>query len=153
MRKSVSTTRISVDAKKCSGCRLCEQVCTFFHEKEFNPKRSRIKILMNEKEGINAPFICSQCKTCIASCNRDALSWNDKLGAIMVDTKKCNACGICIDACPECAIFLDPISNVVNICDLCNGDPECVKWCPEDVLHFVDAGKLGIVPESVPAAH
>jgi hypothetical protein len=31
---------------------------------------------------------------------------------------------------------LDPISKKVNICDLCNGNPQCVKWCTQDVLHY-----------------
>jgi carbon-monoxide dehydrogenase iron sulfur subunit len=136
MKVSEQTGRIKVDAKKCSGCRICEQVCVFYHEREFNPKRARIKILIREKEGINAPLICKQCKKCIASCNRDALSWDETMGVVRVDTQKCNACGLCIDTCPEAAIFVDPISGVVNICDLCNGNPRCVKWCPQDVLKY-----------------
>ena len=36
----------------------------------------------------------------------------------------------------EDAIFLDPVSGIVNICDLCDGDPQCVKWCPEGVLKY-----------------
>ena len=130
------TGRITVDAKKCTGCRICEQVCVFFREREFNPRRARIKILIREKEGVNAPLICNQCKECIPACNRDALSWDEKAGVVRVDAEKCNGCGLCIDACPQAAIFLDPISGIVNICDLCNGDPQCVKWCPEEVLKY-----------------
>ena len=128
--------KISVDHKKCSGCRMCEQICVFFHEREFNPRRARIKILSREKEGIYAPLICNQCKNCISVCNRDALSWDEKVGVVRVDAEKCNGCGLCIEACKQGAIFLDPITEIVNICDLCNGDPECVKWCPEEVLKY-----------------
>ena len=80
---------ISINAKTCSGCRLCEQVCVFFHEREFNPRRARIKVLINEKEGVNAPLLCSQCKACLSTCNRDALSWDDEVGVVRVDAEKC----------------------------------------------------------------
>jgi carbon-monoxide dehydrogenase iron sulfur subunit len=136
MEAGERTPKISVDHKKCSGCRMCEQICVFFHEREFNPRRARIKILAREKEGIYAPLICNQCKKCISVCNRDALSWDKKFGVVRVDKEKCNGCGLCIEACPEGAIFPDPISGIVNICDLCNGDPQCVKWCSPGVLRY-----------------
>ncbi len=130
------TPKMRIDHKKCSGCRVCEQICTFSHEREFNPKRARVKILIREKEGINAPLLCIQCKKCLAACKRDALAWEEKPGIVRVDAEKCNGCGLCIEACDQAAIFLDPISGKVNICDLCNGDPQCVKWCTQDVLHY-----------------
>lgn len=132
-----SVSGISVNAKTCSGCRMCEQVCVFSHEKEFNPRRSRIKVLINEREGVNAPLLCSQCKECLSSCKRGALSWDEEVGAVRVDAEKCNACGLCIERCEEGAIRVDPITGIVIVCDLCDGDPECVKWCPEEVLSLV----------------
>ena len=136
MTEGQLTPRLSVDSKKCSGCRVCEQICTFSHEREFNPRRARIKILMREKEGINAPLLCTQCQKCLSVCNRDALSWDEKIGVVRVDPVKCNGCGLCIEACAYAAIFLDPVSGIVNICDLCNGDPQCVKWCHPKVLGY-----------------
>ncbi|MFC1867082.1 4Fe-4S dicluster domain-containing protein [Thermodesulfobacteriota bacterium] len=136
MATGESTPKISIDHKKCSGCRICEQICVFFHEREFNPRRARIKILMREKEGIYAPLLCIQCKTCISSCNRDALSWDDKVGVVRVDAEKCNGCGLCIAACEQGSISLDPISGIVNICDLCDGNPQCVRWCSQEALRY-----------------
>ena len=104
--------------------------------------------MINEKEGVNSPLLCSQCKECISTCNRDALAWDDKFGVVRVDAEKCNNCGLCIDACPEGAILSDPISGIVNICDLCNGDPECVKWCPEGVLTLIDGSGAKKQPET-----
>ena len=131
--------KLAVIPELCSGCRMCEQVCVFFREREFNPRRARIKILMNEKEGIYAPLICNQCQKCLTACNRDALSWDEKAGVARVDAGKCNGCGLCIEACEQGAIFLDPVSGIVNICDLCDGDPQCVKWCAEEVLRYEEA--------------
>jgi len=130
------TGKISIDYKKCIGCRMCELVCVFSRDREFNPRRARIRVLINEREGIYAPLICTQCKECLSVCNRDALSWDEKVGVVRVDAKKCNGCGLCIEACPQGAIFLDPVSGIVNICDLCNGDPQCVEWCTEEVLKY-----------------
>ena len=128
--------KISIDYQKCTGCRMCEQACVFSREREFNPRRARIKILTNEREGIYSPLLCNQCKECLSTCNRNALSWDEKVGVVRVDAEKCNGCGLCIEACPQAAIFLDPVTGIVNICDLCNGDPQCVKWCSEEVLRY-----------------
>jgi len=137
MAKTEKVIGISVNAKTCSGCRMCEQVCVFFHESEFNPRRSRIKVLIKEKEGVNAPLLCVQCRKCLESCKRKALSWDDSIGVVRVDMERCNGCGLCIEACDEGAIRTDPVTEKVNICDLCDGDPECVKWCPEGVLGLI----------------
>ncbi|MBW1659925.1 MAG: 4Fe-4S binding protein, partial [Deltaproteobacteria bacterium] len=32
-----------IDPEKCTGCRLCEQVCSVKHERVVNPYRARIK--------------------------------------------------------------------------------------------------------------
>lgn len=128
--------RIVVDHKRCTGCRMCEQVCVFFREHEFNPRRARIRILMNEPEGIYAPLICNQCKKCLTACNRDALFWDDKVKVVRVKAEECSGCGDCVDACGQGAIFLDPVSGTANVCDLCSGDPQCVKWCTEKVLRY-----------------
>lgn len=140
--------RMSVDAKKCSGCRMCELLCSFVHEREVNPRRARIRVLLNEKEGINAPLLCNQCKKCIDSCKRGALSWDEATGVVRVDVSKCNACGLCIPVCEEGGITVDPVAKKVNICDLCNGDPECIKWCPEGVLGFASTLHSGIGSEA-----
>ena len=129
-------SKINIDHKRCTGCRMCEQVCVLSREHEFNPRRARIKILMRERDGIYTPLLCNQCRECLSACNRDALSWDEKLGVVRVDAERCNGCALCIDACPQGAIFLDPVSGIVNICDLCNGDPQCVKWCREEVLRY-----------------
>ena len=46
-----------------------------------------------------------------------------------IDNDKCTLCEICITACPFGAIQLDPEGNPLK-CDLCGGDPLCVRHCP-----------------------
>jgi len=66
----------------------------------------------------------------------NALSKDEK-GVIRIDEYKCNGCGWCIRACKFGAITLHPTKRVVMTCDLCDGDPECVKLCPfEGALTF-----------------
>ncbi len=53
-----------------------------------------------------------------------------KTGAVIIDEDACTGCLDCADACPFDAIFVGPDNEVLK-CDLCGGDPICVKYCPE----------------------
>ena len=97
MAVGTQTKKITIDHKRCIGCRMCEQVCVFSREREFNPRRARIRVLINEREGIYAPLICNQCKTCISVCNRDALSWDEKVGVVRVDAEDGGGSGMVIN--------------------------------------------------------
>jgi Fe-S-cluster-containing dehydrogenase component len=39
-------------------------------------------------------------------------------------------------ACPYGAIFADPKTGAITKCDLCGGDPMCVKVCPKHVIMY-----------------
>jgi len=83
--------------------------------------------------GLEVPHLCAQCDDypCIKSCPVEALSKNQTTSAVIVDREKCISCGQCITACPGQIPFLHPKDNKATICDLCGGDPECVKVCTE----------------------
>jgi len=82
-----------------------------------------------------ACLLCEE-PSCVAVCSRDALLKDEK-GVIRVDEYKCNGCGWCIRACEFGAMMLHPTKKAVMTCDLCDGDPECVKLCPfEDALTY-----------------
>jgi len=49
--------------------------------------------------------ICVACKSCIASCEHDALEWDDR--GIAIDHAACTRCGKCVIACPTGAIRFD----------------------------------------------
>ena len=51
------TRVLAVDYEKCTGCRLCELVCSVRHEGVSNPARSRIRIVKWEWEGIYVPVV------------------------------------------------------------------------------------------------
>ena len=129
--------KIVVNPDKCNGCRICEQICTYFHEHEFNPRRARIRIVKVVREGLSTPRVCNQCQLRIEACPEQALSLDADLGFIRLEPEQCTGCGICVEVCPQESIFMDPINGLANICDLCRGEPQCVKWCPEEgVLQY-----------------
>jgi len=89
--------------------------------------------------GVEFPHFCAQCEDypCVQSCPVNALSVSKKTGAVLVNTKTCIACGKCISACPGRIPHMHPNGKYVLICNLCNGNPKCVKVCQEggwDVL-------------------
>jgi Fe-S-cluster-containing hydrogenase component 2 len=83
--------------------------------------------------GVEVPHLCAQCDDypCVDSCPTNALSVDYNTTAVIVDRESCNSCGLCYRACPGTVPYLHPKDNKINICDLCEGDPECVKVCKE----------------------
>ncbi|PMB74097.1 oxidoreductase [Candidatus Bathyarchaeota archaeon] len=135
---------IARDLSKCSGCRKCEIACSLFHEKRMWPEASRIRVFMLAP-GIEFPHFCAQCEDypCVQACSVNALSVSKETGAVIVDSDACIGCGKCIDACPGRIPHMHPRENKILICDLCRGDPQCVKACQEglwNVLRVVPRG-------------
>lgn len=54
---------------------------------------------------------------------------DQRTGAIVIDEEKCIRCLACLEACPFEAIQVSPSGEMLK-CDLCGGDPVCVKYCP-----------------------
>jgi Fe-S-cluster-containing hydrogenase component 2 len=124
---------IRVNIGKCTGCKRCQVACAFFHTKQVSNHLSRIKVLNLYETGIDGPVVCQQCseRYCINDCPSEALSIGTQ-GEILVDMNACSVCFSCEDACPIGAIQL--FKDVVFVCDLCSGDPECIKACTEKAL-------------------
>lgn len=137
LSSAISRKFVSADPEKCVGCAVCEYICSLEKEKVFNPLKSRIRIVRLHPL-VNLAVTCRLCQdpACVAACPRDALTQSEETGVIMVDEDKCNGCGWCIEACDYGAITLHPESRVVFTCDLCENQPKCVEWCPEEALDF-----------------
>jgi len=129
------------DYDRCTGCRRCELACSMHHEDWMWPEASRVRVFMRFP-GVEVPHLCAQCDDypCVKSCPVDALSVDEDTTAVLVDREKCTSCGACIRACPGKVPFLHPGDRKATICDLCGGDPQCVKVCHEaryDALRLV----------------
>lgn len=131
--------RIIADVGRCSGCRICEMVCSFNKENEFSSSTSKITVIKEDKFGLDLPIVCWHCNQCpaIEKCPQEALE-RDKEGRIFVNEEKCVGCRKCIEACIIGAIKLHPEKKVPQICDQCNGSPLCVQKCPTKALTYVE---------------
>jgi len=125
-------------ADVCTGCRICELVCSMARYGNFNPRKAAIKVLTLRDGLVDEPIVCKQCTNafCVRVCPLNALKKNEETGAIIVDKEKCNGCGWCVEYCPWGAIKIDSASKSAIICDLCGGEPACVKYCPTKALEY-----------------
>jgi anaerobic carbon-monoxide dehydrogenase iron sulfur subunit len=125
---------ITIDISKCSGCKRCEVNCAFFRTGKTGRSLSRIKVMKLEHIGIDCPVVCQLCKEKFCTrCPQKAIQIGE-LGQIIVSPTLCNACGACERGCPIGAIEL--YQEIPHVCDLCGGDPQCVKECNLGALLF-----------------
>jgi Fe-S-cluster-containing hydrogenase component 2 len=119
------------DPQKCIGCFICEFACSATKEKSTSPLLSRVRVVNFEPIGSMA-IACLSCENprCVRNCPQNALRQSEKTGAIVVDETKCNGCGWCSGVCRFGAIGIHPKKKIAAICDFCEGEPECVKYCP-----------------------
>ncbi|MBW2432036.1 MAG: 4Fe-4S dicluster domain-containing protein [Deltaproteobacteria bacterium] len=135
-----------IDHQKCTGCQLCELVCSVSHDGISNPARSRIRVVKWEAEGLYIPMSCQQCQDapCMNVCPVKAISRKDELAKVVVDYDVCIGCRSCVSACPFGAMTFNPTDRKVFKCDLCDGDPQCVRFCEEKAVDFIEADKVSI---------
>jgi len=135
-----------INYEKCTGCRLCELVCTVKHDGISNPMRSRIKVMKWEMEGLYIPMSCQQCQDapCLNVCPVKAISRDEEMARVMVDYDVCIGCRSCVSVCPFGAMNFNVIDKKVFKCDLCDGDPQCVRFCDRKAVDFVSPDEVSI---------
>ncbi|MCP4686833.1 MAG: 4Fe-4S dicluster domain-containing protein [Desulfobacterales bacterium] len=139
------TTRVLfADPKKCTGCRLCEIACSLQHAGVSNPARSRIRVINWKNRDVFLPVSCQHCEDppCLAACPKEAIYREDELGSVAIDLGKCVGCTSCVFACPYGAMGFDQDRGRARKCDLCEGDPVCVRFCEPGALNFKDASTV-----------
>jgi Fe-S-cluster-containing dehydrogenase component len=114
-------------------------VCSLCHDGTVCPDLARIQVTapihkIFDVEGIT----CKQCEgpECLYICPTKALNIDAKTGARVIDAAKCIGCQLCLQACPQypnSPIRYDAVAKKCLKCDLCGGDPQCVKFCPKSV--------------------
>jgi len=128
--------RLKPVPKNCTGCQICEIVCTRFHEKEYGQNKARLRIdVRHALEGVPSykPAVCTLCGKCVEVCKPNALEIGLK-GYLNLNKEKCDGCALCVEACPFSVIVMEKSTNLPIFCDMCEGLPECVKWCKRDAL-------------------
>jgi carbon-monoxide dehydrogenase iron sulfur subunit len=135
-----------IDYQKCTGCRTCEMVCSAKHDGILNPMRSRIKVMKWEAEGLYVPMSCQQCQDapCMNVCPVKAISRDEDMARVMVDYDVCIGCRACVAVCPFGAMSFNTIDKQVFKCDLCDGDPQCARFCDVNAIEYIDADEVSI---------
>jgi len=123
--------KLLVHPESCTGCKSCMLICSFVHTDSFGYKRARLHVMKREERAESTPVICRHCEDapCIGACPESAISSEPGGGRVQLNEDLCSGCRVCLAACPYDAIFFDEERGVAFKCDLCGGDPECVKVC------------------------
>lgn len=137
---SAMRTRIVTKFDLCTGCRICELICSFVKEGGFNPRYARLRIETTEDSLFNDLVVCIQCDNpaCMRVCPTEAIYRDLVTQAIVLDQGICNSCGLCLQHCPIGMIQVNPGTSMPMKCDLCGGDPQCVALCPTGALVLVE---------------
>jgi anaerobic carbon-monoxide dehydrogenase iron sulfur subunit len=122
--------RITVDNSKCTGCLICEITCSLLHHGQVRREASAIQVTLNDlTHGFHQPVLCRQCKKmmcwrsegkAVAEKRRESFIWEGP--------KEIR------ENCAFGAVFA--FEDRWVHCNLCGGDPECVKSCPTGALRF-----------------
>jgi carbon-monoxide dehydrogenase iron sulfur subunit len=134
--------RILVNEGVCSGCRACEVACVAWHDGRFGTAAARIRVTKIEPLGVDHPHVCRLCRRapCVAACPTGALYKDETTGAVLLRADDCIGCSACVDECPFGMAALHPETGLALICDLCGGDPACVKRCATGAIVYDAAG-------------
>ena len=136
---------VFADPELCAGCRTCEAVCTNYNsEGRVSSAQARIILEKDYLKGNYEANTCYQCvkPLCFHACPENAIKIDKTSGtnARIIDDVMCIGCGKCIEACGS--VFtpprprFDPEHEQAVKCNLCSGDPQCVKFCPYGALRY-----------------
>ncbi|KJS21564.1 MAG: hypothetical protein VR72_10050 [Clostridiaceae bacterium BRH_c20a] len=129
----------------CTGCGACLLACSSRAVKGYSPRFARLKVTMEQEGLVNRPVLCTQCKKpfCLRACPFEAIYKDKKTGWILINKELCTSCGQCLEACPDEMIFFS-IDGKADKCDMCNGDPQCIKFCTPKALNLVQVCEGGM---------
>jgi Fe-S-cluster-containing hydrogenase component 2 len=129
---------IKINFDLCTGCSICQLVCSMRLLGGYNPHRALLKIEHGRENLYHFPSVCNQCENpyCANVCPVQAIQRNPATMAMVVDHVKCVACDLCHRYCPIGAVVVDPDLKKAVKCDLCEGDPKCVAACPTGALQL-----------------
>ena len=131
--------QLMIKPENCVGCKTCEVVCSFNHEKNFDPKNSAVSIQVFTEASICVPVMCMQCEeaSCISICPVKAMHRSEE-GTVLCDKEKCIGCKLCVNACPMGNVAFSSSARKIIKCELCDGKASCAKYCPVDAIVYTD---------------
>jgi len=112
--------RIRVNRNTCTGCHLCELVCSLFHLGAINIEKSAIRIHKDDlNTSMNTPRVCRQCKEMKCLAGEDAVDKSEKKQFVWENARA--------ERCPFDGLTV--FGQDAYHCDLCSGHPQCVRVC------------------------
>ena len=126
---------------QCTECNVCEVACALAHAPDgmVNPQHARLRIdHAPDKPSRVSPNglgfiaeICHHCGNpppCAEVCPTDAFYYDPQTRAAVIEQDNCIQCMECVPGCPFDVVFVAPSGELLK-CDLCGGEPVCVKAC------------------------
>jgi len=138
---------LHIDPFKCDGCKECETACAAKHTGSRRIARKRIGVLGSVapgngdergRGGFFVPSTCQQCidPPCMAICPKNAIRRDHDPERVVLDTSLCVGCTMCVSACPTGSMAFAHDVGLPYKCELCDGDPECVRVCERRALEY-----------------
>jgi phenylglyoxylate dehydrogenase beta subunit len=135
---------IAFKPELCDGCMDCVSTCAAIKGDGagLDTLNARIQIVPGDV-GFELA-LCRQCgdPNCAANCPAGALTKNAGSGIIDWDETKCVDCLLCTVGCAYGGIVDNAVARHVVKCDLCGGDPACVKACGKGALKFITSARI-----------
>lgn len=139
-----------IDMDRCITCHACEVACRSHYDVPVPYYRNWVHAL--SPQGVYPDIkktsyvgLCNHCDKapCVKACPTGA-TFKREDGVVVVDKDLCIGCGLCIDACPYGARYIDPLNDKVDKCDFCidrvtqREEPYCVLTCIASARIFGD---------------
>jgi DMSO reductase iron-sulfur subunit len=140
-----------IDLSRCIGCNACVIACKQWHDVEPGPTKW-MRVYQWEKGSfpdINLhvlPIPCFHCAkpVCLDACPNQAITKEEKYGAVLVDSSKCTGARKCFNACPYGAPQFEGDAPGLKMtkCTMCIDRlgqglaPICVLSCSMRALEF-----------------
>jgi Fe-S-cluster-containing dehydrogenase component len=123
------------DPALCTGCRQCMTACSFKKYQTYNYNLSLCKVLEDPRGGF-VRVHCHHCQDpmCMAACPADAIAKDERTGFVTIDPMLCIGCKACTYACPIAIPQMGRGLKIMVKCDMCGGDPECIKVCSSKAI-------------------
>ena len=119
--------RIKVDKKKCSGCHMCEMVCSLYHNGTVNAEKAAIRIQKDDLDtSLNKPLVCRQCKE-MKCLDEEKANEAEEKGKFIWKRSRAKRCPF-----DSLTIFG---KNAFH-CNLCEGKPQCVRVCTTGAIRI-----------------
>ncbi|MHB8765454.1 MAG: 4Fe-4S dicluster domain-containing protein, partial [Deferrisomatales bacterium] len=136
MTPGTSHPTLAFRADRCDGCDRCVEACVQAKSTGEEPAQARLALARDPRDGSYALALCRQCADprCAAACPAGALRKDPETGVVGHDDTRCVDCRLCTLVCESGGTVAAPPGGTVLKCDLCGGDPACVRACDRGAL-------------------